>query len=46
MFIFMFINHFIYNSVDSLSEDVLVEQVRSDVAFVNESCEGSRVELL
>ena len=46
MFLLVFINHFIYNSVDSLSEDVLVEQVRSDVTLVNVSREGARVVML
>ena len=42
----MMINHHIYNSADFLSVDVLVEQVRSDVALVIERCESTRVELL
>ena len=46
MYVVIMVNHHIYNSADFLSVDVLVEQIRSDVAVVNKRCESSRVELL
>ena len=46
LFIYILRYHFIYNSVDSFSEDILVEEVRSNVTLVDGGGHGARVVVL